>query len=315
MSWLNQDVLRKELFDYTESSNEDFVGNDTFTPAPPKSIAEYKARTSKVKNPGLFDNDFDSDATVFISGRGKYLKHRIITPGEPVELRAEDDIAIQKKIREVSGLGYGNEIIEREFGCKSGIEYNDETDDSIIPDVNLRLVSECPSATSTSRLSTLFQECTITEKHSQNNEYSQTESCNSPKPKKKSKHNSGVIISSTDNSDGAEFLKPEKKKLKDQLDLKNQNFKDSDEHMQKVNNQLFYMVGTESLSTEESSQRESSSSATVYTKSKKKKKFKKFCLDNNSSTIEKAQTTSVPVWSTIRSNAGNICKEDFPSLK
>ncbi|KAL3274598.1 hypothetical protein HHI36_015979 [Cryptolaemus montrouzieri] len=112
-TWRTSEDIRRSLFEY---SDIEYPG-DTFASAPSKSIAEYRARTSRVRNPGIFDDTVE-DVEIFLSGRGKYNPGRIITPGIPVDPNPEDDLLIQRKIRQVSGLGYSNELIESTLGNK-----------------------------------------------------------------------------------------------------------------------------------------------------------------------------------------------------
>ncbi|KAL3274597.1 hypothetical protein HHI36_015978 [Cryptolaemus montrouzieri] len=142
-SWRNLEDITRDLFKYSDLE----YNADMLKEAPPKSIIEYRARTSLVKNPGLFDGGFKEDVEVFISGRGKYHQDRIIKPGLPVEPIPEDDFNLKKKLREVSGLGYSNEIIERNFSANSPImEIEKHESDFVIPDLKLYATSSRPSS-------------------------------------------------------------------------------------------------------------------------------------------------------------------------
>ncbi|KAL3269621.1 hypothetical protein HHI36_008685 [Cryptolaemus montrouzieri] len=144
-SWRTPEDITWNLFEYSDLEyNPDMLKN-----APPKSISEYRARTSKVKIPGLFDGSIKDDAEVFISGRGKYHQDRIIKPGLPLEPIAEYDFNKNGKIREVSGLGYSNEIIERNLGAHSShMEIEKLKSDIVIPNLKLYAINSRPSSSS-----------------------------------------------------------------------------------------------------------------------------------------------------------------------
>lgn len=92
--WETSEDFEKDLFEYSQM---EYPGK-IFESAPPKSIAEYRARTSK--NVGLFDEKMESKE-IFISGRGKHTPGVIIRPGMPVTSTPEEDMDIRRKIREV----------------------------------------------------------------------------------------------------------------------------------------------------------------------------------------------------------------------
>ncbi|XP_045477691.1 uncharacterized protein LOC123682911 isoform X2 [Harmonia axyridis] len=97
--WKTMEDIERDLFEYSQL---EYPGS-SLTIAPPKSIAEYRARTTTSRNPGIFD-DRPERREIFISGRGKHHPGTIIIPGQPVVSTPEEDMDLRRKIREAWGM-------------------------------------------------------------------------------------------------------------------------------------------------------------------------------------------------------------------
>ncbi|XP_045477689.1 uncharacterized protein LOC123682911 isoform X1 [Harmonia axyridis] len=131
--WKTMEDIERDLFEYSQL---EYPGS-SLTIAPPKSIAEYRARTTTSRNPGIFD-DRPERREIFISGRGKHHPGTIIIPGQPVVSTPEEDMDLRRKIREVSGLGYGNELTESL--CRQEVSSEEEESNTgfVLPNLKLR---------------------------------------------------------------------------------------------------------------------------------------------------------------------------------
>ncbi|XP_044758972.1 uncharacterized protein LOC123316806 [Coccinella septempunctata] len=137
--WEKLEDVERDLYEY---SHLEYPGS-SLTVAPPISISQYRARTATSRSPGLFGEQPEAKE-IFISGRGKHHPGTIIRPGQPVISTPEEDMDIRKKIREVSGLGYSNEITERVYGQKESFSSDEEDGDVGIPLPDLKLQSAVP---------------------------------------------------------------------------------------------------------------------------------------------------------------------------
>ncbi|KAG5877037.1 hypothetical protein JTB14_006518 [Gonioctena quinquepunctata] len=117
-----------DLFEFSEIANEDEPE------PPPASIVQYRQQMSANHNSSIFDSHLPSeDVTYIYSGRGRGRVSTIYRPGLPERDHgsAEDDI--YRKIREVSGIGYSNEIIEKSLKAKQAKNTDDEFVDAKEP--------------------------------------------------------------------------------------------------------------------------------------------------------------------------------------
>lgn len=105
-SWNSFADIEKDMFAYSDFSDGGFAA------APPKSIAEYKARTMHAKS-SIYNDTNDIGVGVVISGRGKYVADRVYRPGDDFKSIDEDEAKVRSKLRETVGLGYTNELIKR----------------------------------------------------------------------------------------------------------------------------------------------------------------------------------------------------------
>ncbi|CAH0555547.1 unnamed protein product [Brassicogethes aeneus] len=142
------DDFEDELWGISE--NQDFKG---FEPPPPPTISAWKAKMSKNNNGSIFDTVIDDN--IVISGRGRGKPHFIIKPGDDHinnDYDYQEDEEIRRKIRETSGIGYSNSLIE-EIHRNEVARLEIESPSSTSVDDTLRLR---PSSAKTSRSSSPY---------------------------------------------------------------------------------------------------------------------------------------------------------------
>ncbi|KAJ8986147.1 hypothetical protein NQ317_005620, partial [Molorchus minor] len=97
--------------DLEEFSEIEVIRND-YDVTTPQSLLDWEASNGINNHRSVFDvPDFTEDVTYVVSGRGRGGRSTIIRPGVPDRCQQENDI--KKLIRQVSGPGYSNELIEQ----------------------------------------------------------------------------------------------------------------------------------------------------------------------------------------------------------
>ncbi|XP_023023211.2 uncharacterized protein isoform X2 [Leptinotarsa decemlineata] len=106
--WTTLEDLHNDLCAFSEIAvNQD----DAYEP-PLATIVQYNAQMRANHTSSIFDTqEPEEDVTYICSGRGRGGLSKFYRPGMPVTDDGQDFVS--RKIREVSGVGYSNEIIEQ----------------------------------------------------------------------------------------------------------------------------------------------------------------------------------------------------------
>ncbi|KAJ8957370.1 hypothetical protein NQ318_004849 [Aromia moschata] len=108
--WTSDKVFEDDLFTFSEIERPREYDDNAI----PQSLIEWQARNGVNQHRSVFDTpNLSEDVVYVVSGRGRGGISTIITPGLPTRAAPNVDEDIRRKIREVAGVGYSNELIER----------------------------------------------------------------------------------------------------------------------------------------------------------------------------------------------------------
>lgn len=108
-AWKSSEDFENDLWAFSEINDD----GETHDP-PPRTILQYNAELRANSNTSIFDTDYSDEPVIYLStGRGRGGISQMFRPG--LTVRNEHEHSVQKYIRQVSGLGYSNELIEKSF--------------------------------------------------------------------------------------------------------------------------------------------------------------------------------------------------------
>ncbi|KAJ3625302.1 hypothetical protein MTP99_018856 [Tenebrio molitor] len=142
--WQTEDDVEKDLLLMAEHNVPRLDSSSTLTnqvPVP-ESILKHRRLIEKNRQ-SVLNSDIDESAIYVVKGRGKGIHDRLILPGGIIESNPVDEIELKKKIRQVAGLGYSNELIKQSIKAK----HNDPKENSTSTS-SLKWVSTSSSASS-----------------------------------------------------------------------------------------------------------------------------------------------------------------------
>ncbi|EFA13154.2 hypothetical protein TcasGA2_TC006951 [Tribolium castaneum] len=117
-TWETEEDIENDILLMAEYCVPAEINQDSSARKVPDTILQYKKQMEENRRKPL-NSDLDDNVCYVVSGRGKGIKDRLIRPGELVDTHPLDEAELKKKIREVSGFGYSNELIEKSIKAKA----------------------------------------------------------------------------------------------------------------------------------------------------------------------------------------------------